>query len=162
MKSFRISYVILALLFFSLDAFVIAGEPNKALMQGVWFGDGIHPLNRYVLIIDDNDFVLITPLGSFKSTFDVNDQGNLNGIDIDRYDGDRQLGLYKIDKTKIYLKFADPSKPRPTTADVTFSSGKPHWHTIFDRKPTPEGLEVLQKHFTESTDISLTSNQILP
>lgn len=123
-----------------------SAEPNIANVQGFWFGDGIHPLSKKVVLIQDDEFIVISPLGRFASTFVSGETADgLTAIDIDRYDGKRQLGVYMVDKTKLYLKLADPGEPRPTKKDVTFPSGKPHWHTIFDRRPTQDGLTVLQK-----------------
>ena len=123
-----------------------SAEPNAEDVQGFWFGDGSHPLSKNVLLIQNDEFIVISPLGRFASTCVLGETTDgLTAIDIDRYDGKHQLGVYMVDKTKLYLKLAAPGESRPTKKVVTFPNGKPHWHTIFDRRPTKDGLTVLHK-----------------
>lgn len=50
---------------------------------------------------------------------------------------------------------------RPTIKDVTFLGGKSYWHTIFDRRPTPEGLTLLGHTLADSKKQSAaTSNAV--
>ena len=121
-------------------------DPFAEQLQGVWFGDGNHPLNQNVVIIQNNRLTVVSPVGVFTSTFTVVRGDAINQIDIDRYDGEQQLGLYKIDEFRLYLKLSRPNEPRPTIKDVTTASGKPHWHTVLKRQPTRRGLEVFERH----------------
>ena len=136
-----------------------SAEPYATEIQGFWFGDGTHPFSKNVLLVQNDEFIVISPLGRFTSRFASGHIADgLTAIDIERYDGTRQLGVYKVDKAKLYLKLADPGDARPTIADVTYPSGKPHWHTIFDRRPTQNGLIVLHKDV--STELGLKGNSI--
>lgn len=115
-------------------------------LQGVWFGDGLHPMNRKVLIVDGDQFTIVSPLGSFVSKYKTNRLQPLNEIDIVRYDGEQQLGVFELQDTHLLIAFSEPNHLRPELKDVRFADGKGHWHTKFRRRPTPEGLEVLAKH----------------
>jgi hypothetical protein len=103
-------------------------------------------MSRTVLTVDGEKFTIVSPLGAFVSRFTTNDVPTLNEIDIDRFDGERQMGVFEISESHLLLKLAKPNKDRPTLKDVRFSNGKPHWQTVFRRRPTQEGLEVLAKH----------------
>ena len=142
----RLVQCLLVMICYSQLTSLLLAQSVDTRLQGVWFGDGRHPLNRKVLIVDGEKLVVITPLGAFVSKFVANDTPFLNEIDIDRFDGGQQLGVYEVSENKLRMKLSEPSKSRPTLDDVRFPNGKPHWHTIFDRRPTPEGLEVLKKH----------------
>ncbi len=135
-----------AVVFLSPISIALSADIGSERLQGIWFGDGPHPLSRNVLVVRDDSLVVITPLGAFRSTFTVNDKPALAEIDIERYDGRPQLGVYEMDETQLRMELGRPHQPRPTVNDVRFPSDKPHWHTTFSRRPTPEGLAVLQKH----------------
>jgi hypothetical protein len=106
-------------------------------------------MSRTVLIVDGEKFTIVSPLGAFVSRFTTNDVPTLNEIDIDRFDGERQMGVFEVSETQLLIKLAEPNKVRPTLKEVRFPNGKPHWHTVFRRRPTQEGLEVLAKHSDE-------------
>ncbi len=133
----------------------IAGsaEPRLPAIQGVWFGDGAHPLSNYVLMIRDDELVVVSPLGGFVSSFDTGkaDHG-LNAIDIQRYDGKTQLGVFQVEESKLRLCLADPGAPRPTIKDVTLADGKPRWHAVFGRRPTDDGIAVLRRYLSSKSD----------
>ena len=131
---------------YSMPCAKLCAENPDIRLQGVWFGDGRHPMSRTVLIVEGEKFTILSPLGAFVSRFTTNEAPTLNEIDIDRFDGERQLGVFEISETQLLMKLAEPNNVRPTLKDVRFSNGKPHWHTIFRRRPTQEGLEVLAKH----------------
>jgi hypothetical protein len=130
----------------SMGSSMLLAADTDSRLQGVWFGDGQHPLSRTVLIVDGEKFTIISPLGAFVSTFSSNEAGALSEIDIDRFDGERQLGVFEISEMQLRLKLNQPNQARPTLKDVRLPNGQPHWHTVFRRRPTQEGLEVLAKH----------------
>lgn len=146
MTKVRLLWVIAVAMCYSLPCTKLFAENPDTLLQGVWFGDGRHPMSRTVLIVDGEKFTIVSPLGAFVSRFTTNDVPTLNEIDIDRFDGERQMGVFEISESHLLLKLAKPNKDRPTLKDVRFSNGKPHWQTVFRRRPTQEGLEVLAKH----------------
>ncbi|TWT38219.1 hypothetical protein KOR34_31880 [Posidoniimonas corsicana] len=122
-------------------------ERNADQLQGLWFGDGRHPFSGYVLLVRDHEFVVMSPLGEFRSRFEqARAVDGVTPIDIERYDGKRQLGIYKLDGAKLYLELARPGRPRPTVASVTLEDGTQRWGATFDRRPTQDGLSVLHKN----------------
>ena len=138
--------VIAAAMCYTMPCSKLFAEKPDARLQGVWFGDGRHPMNRTVLIVDGDKFTIVSPLGAFVSRFTTNDVPSLNEIDIDRFDGERQMGVFEISEMQLLMKLAEPNQVRPALKDVRLPNGKPHWHTVFRRRPTKEGLEVLAKH----------------
>lgn len=146
MTKIRLLCVIAVAICYSMLSVKLFAEKPDARLQGVWFGDGRHPMSRTILIVDGEKLTIVSPLGAYVSRFTTNDVPNLNEIDIDRFDGERQLGVFEISETQLLLKLAEPNNVRPTINDVRLSNGKPHWHTVFRRRPTQEGLEVLAKH----------------
>jgi hypothetical protein len=143
MQSIRI--MVLVLIWLQPFAILCAGD-FESKMEGVWFGSGAHPMSRTVLIIDAEKFTIVSPLGVYVSKYTIDDTSSLVAIDIDRFDGAKQLGVIEITDNELRLKLNDPNQPRPKLQDVRFPNGKPHWHTVFQRRATKDGLEVLSKH----------------
>ena len=146
MTKVRLLCVIVVAMCCFMPSTKLFAENLDTRLQGVWFGDGRHPMSRTVLIVDGEKFTIVSPLGAFVSRFTINDVPALNEIDIDRFDGQRQMGVFEISDTQLLLKLAEPNQVRPTLKDVRFPNGKPHWHSVFRRRPTQEGLEVLARH----------------
>ncbi len=136
----------------SLACTDLLANDAAARLQGIWFGDGPHPLSRTVLVVDGERFIIVSPLGAFVSEFTTNEDSSLYEIDLDRFDGKRQLGVFELSKNQLWLKLGEPNKSRPSVKDVRFPSGKPHYHTIFKRNPTRSGLDVLAKHSDKTMD----------
>jgi hypothetical protein len=149
MQSFRI--IVLAFIWVQTSAILCAGD-FESRMEGVWFGSGVHPMSRTVLIVDAEKFTIVSPLGVYVSKYTIDDTSSLVAIDIDRFDGAKQLGVIEITDNELRLKLNDPNEPRPKLQDVRFPSGKPHWHTVFQRKATKDGLEVLSKHNVHTSE----------
>lgn len=152
----------LSCVFISIVLHSLAGsaEPQAHELQGIWFGDGSHPVSKYVLIVQNDEFIVMSPMGRYASKFvsgEIID--GLTAIDIERYDGKQQLGVYQVDKTKLYLNLAPIGAPRPTKVDAPFASDKSHWRTVLDRRPTPDGLAVLHKSL--SKELGLQNNKAL-
>lgn len=146
MSILRLLQSIAVTICYSQACTVLLAADLDSRLQGIWFGDGQHPMSRTVLIVDGEKFTIVSPLGAFVSKFSSNDTPTLNEIDIDRFDGGRQLGVFEISETHLRMKLSEPNQARPTPEDVRFPSGKPHWHTVFRRRPTQEGLGVLAKY----------------
>jgi hypothetical protein len=118
-------------------------------VQGIWFckkvnGMANYQANRCVLIQRENEFVLITGTGVTQSTAETG-QGKMN---ISRYDGKTQQGIYQVDGSDLWLTLGDPEKERPRhfghkRGELKVSS-KTHSHYLFSRLPTPDGLAVLR------------------
>jgi hypothetical protein len=132
-------------------AILCAGD-FETRMEGVWFGSGAHPMSRTVLIVDAEKFTIVSPLGVYVSKFTIDDTSSLVAINIDRFDGAKQLGVIELTDKELRLKLNDPNQPRPTLQDVRFPGGKPHWHTVFQRRATRDGLEVLSKHNVNTSE----------
>lgn len=126
-----------------------ADEPHDAALDGIWFCDVVNGYEAYrarrsVLVVRDNDFVIVTLTGVTKSTFSTVRED----IDIERYDGRSQLGVYHIDGSVLHLSLGDAGGVRP--AHYGHKRGEiqqvrsPHSHYQFTRVPTPEGLEILR------------------
>lgn len=147
----RLNVLFLATCLFSVPAFAVASEPSDLRLKGLWFGD-VEALNSKVLLISNEEMVVISPLGGFASRCVFRPgNGPVGQVDIVRFDGKSQLGLYRYDGGKLYLKLADPKEPRPTESDITFPDGTPHWHAVFARQPTEDGLSVLSKYLSSKT-----------
>lgn len=129
-----------------LSCMVLHAADTDSRLQGIWFGDGQHPMSRHVLVVEGEEFTVVSPQGVFVSKFKTNDSPVLAEIDIERFDGGRQLGVFELSDTELRLKLNGPNQARPTVRDVRFPSGKPHWHAVFLRRPSHDGLEVLTKH----------------
>ncbi len=149
MQSIRI--IILAFIWLQPSAILCAGD-FESRMQGIWFGSGAHPMSRTVLIVDAEKFTIVSPLGVYVSKYTIDDTPSLVAIDIDRFDGAKQLGVIELTDNELRLKLNDPNQPRPKLQEVRFPSGKPHWHTVFQRRATRDGLEVLSKHNLDASE----------
>ena len=146
---YRLLCSIVALLFLTLEsvsAFEADGDPR---IQGVWFGDGIHPMSRHVLIVSGDQFTIISPLGVFASKYSTKQLEPLNEIDLIRFDGDRQAGVFEVPATQLFIQLGEPNGSRPALKDVRHPDGSGHWHTKFKRRPTQEGLDVLTRHLNK-------------
>lgn len=134
---------------FSFAAPVRSDEPRDAALSGIWFCDTVNGYEAYrarrsVLVVRNNDFVMVTGTGVTKSTFTTDQQA----INIERYDGRSQPGIYYLEGTTLHLSLGDADGVRPThyghKRGETRKTQPPHSHYLFTRLPTPEGLEILR------------------
>jgi hypothetical protein len=58
-------FSVLAFLLLNLGVVSVCGADRNPRLPGVWFGDGIHPMSRTVLIVDGDQFTIVSPLGAF-------------------------------------------------------------------------------------------------
>ncbi|GAB5402117.1 MAG: hypothetical protein Aurels2KO_03480 [Aureliella sp.] len=135
----------------STDGKTEAVDTQAVSTQGLWFGAS-DLLKRKVLLIRDDKLVVITATGAFESDCQFRSKENsLGDVDIDRYDGKTQLGIYKIERDQLFLELADPLKARPEKRDVASLDGKRNQQYTFVRRPTEEGLRVLSKYLSQDS-----------
>ncbi len=103
-------------------------------------------MNRTILIVDGGKFTILLPMGAFESKYTAKQQGSRNEIDINRFDGASQLGVFDVSESQLLMNLSKPDGSRPALTDFRLRDGSQHWHTKFRRRPTQEGLEVLTKH----------------
>jgi hypothetical protein len=128
-----------------------SADDKTAPLQGVWFGTG--SAQRIVLVIRDQKMMFIHPTGPAESSFRLTAD---NGIEIDRFDGKRQIGVYRSDESTLLMALANPGDHmRPASVRVTKSGKAGHGTTMFTRKVTPEGLQTLQVILTNNPELNL-------
>ena len=141
--------LLLLLTAFSSPTYVSADETRDAALDGIWFCDTVNGYEAYrarrsVLVVRGSDFVMVTGAGVSKSAFATDQQD----IDIERYDGRSQPGIYQIDGTTLHLSLGDADGVRPShhghKRGEIRKSQPPHSHYRFVRSPTPEGFEILR------------------
>lgn len=118
-------------------------------LHGIWFCTSVngHPSYRAlrtVLMMRGNEFLLVTSTGMTKSSATTNE----SNIDIVRYEGKSQQGIFRIEANHLWMTLADPGGARPT--HMGHKKGEvqivnpPHSHFHFQRSPTIEGLAMLR------------------
>lgn len=128
---------------------------STASLQGVWFGSSYHA-QRIVLVVFDDRLLFIHPMGALESSFTVNRDAELQEIDIDRYDGMTQLGVFCEDGATLTMTLADPEMKRPTGKTVEKAAGVPHCTVTFTRQVTQTGLRTLQVNMERHPSLDLT------
>ena len=148
-------------LLFCLPNCLFAAEPTDPAIQGLWFCTDVNglPVNharRTVLLVRDTEFVLLSSMGVSLSSATYNRNAEYSTIDIDRYDGATQLGVYETDGASLRMTLSDPDQKRPdhlrsTAGKVTI----PHSHYTFSRLPTSEGADVLRRVLSDDANLAL-------
>ena len=148
------SLLLVVALPFLLAAFVLptsthADEPSDAALDGIWFCKTVNGMKTYrgrrsILIVRGTDFVMVNGTGVAKSVFTIDE----HEIDIERFDGRSQPGIYHVDGTTLFLSLGDADGVRPKhyghKRGEAQKTQPPHSHYRFTRSPTPEGLEILR------------------
>ena len=131
---------------------VRAAEPvlhEVRSLQGFWFGTG--SVRQFVLLIEDEKFIVTNRLGSQESTFTVNPNADLPAIDVVRNNGKVQKGVYQFQGDVLEFTLADPGLERPAGSTVRAASGLRRVYYRFVRQPSPESLETLKKQFPDES-----------
>ncbi len=154
----RLRHLSLALVFLCVHPDAKADEPVSGVVQGLWFGDS-ELLKRKVLIVYDDKLVVVTATGGFESgcQFREASGGSPGEVDVNRYDGKKQLGIFEVKRDTLFLLLADPEKPRPSLPAGESLNGKKLRQYTFKRRPTEEGLRVLGKYLSDGSQSSSAS-----
>jgi hypothetical protein len=153
--SATISWILVSACF--IPVFAYAAEGTDSTIEGLWFGRkvngrGINGIIRTVLLIQEDRFIVLSPIAVSNSNLRCSPQAGLSEIDIDRFDGQQQRGVYCVVGSELQMTLAKPNLQRPTGDSVEKAGGVPHSYYVFQRVPTEEGLEVLRKQHHEIVD----------
>jgi hypothetical protein len=130
---------------------VNAADWSDPSLRGLWFGKEINgrPSNgviNTVFFVGVNKLLVVSGQGVFASLLKCSPDKKLPELGLDRYDGHKQQGVYRVVGTELHMTLADPGKGRPSGDSVEKAGGVPHAHYVFQRMPTEEGLALLQMH----------------
>lgn len=130
----------------------VAEEDFFAPMQGVWFGT--KDTHRFILVISSDRMLFIHPTGATASTFRL----SADEIDIDRFDGAEQFGVYRVDGNKLTLTLADPGlQIRPGAVGTVANRSGDFDTAIFSRAITEGALTTIGVIAKNSTEKCLNS-----
>jgi hypothetical protein len=155
-----LSFGICVILTVMVRSLTFAVDPPAAIdaeLQGVWFGTSFS--YRTVMIIDGNRMICINPLGECESSITIKKTEPINEIDISRFDGKQQLGVYSIEIGNLTLALTDPGIPKRPTGKTAKDAGRnPNTRAIFTRRPTLEGLEAIRTYLESVKDVRTAVN----
>ena len=120
-RSFRV-------VLFSVLLLVACGGPESLLpteLEGVWEGTSTGGDDRWTLIVTGERFFLQGSSGRewMKGSLEIESFANLRNADlaVDEcdcdFEGQRILGLYRIDGASLTIASAGPGEPRPATLE---------------------------------------------
>ena len=121
----------------------IAGEfvvtPDQAAVEGLWFGRG--NIDRYVLVIDDDQFAIANRAGTETSMLCFLDSPkDAIWFELTRSDDKKQLGVIAFHGKTMEMRLSFANGPQPKTVDQ--KTGR---YYQFRRTPSPESLTTLNK-----------------
>ncbi len=139
---------------------------SESRLQGIWFyrskaDQPAYLRSSLVLVVQSDRLVVIRSSGAAESVFRTDE----NKINVDRYDGSKQCGLFQVSEDVLRLTLGDPGKPRPAHQGVwkgkKKSKGERHAYYEFHRKPTTKGMEMLSRYLSGDLRVAKPEKRVV-